>query len=127
MSQTKRVIIPSPAFNVKRGILSDYTTYSEKLLSPLWDEKRLKILKRDGFLCRSCQRKKLLHVHHLIYIDGREPWQYRDADLLTLCEDCHDSVHEITGSSEQIERGHRTTTYPYMARSIGEVITRMAS
>jgi len=28
-------------------------------------------------------------VHHIIYNDKIEPWEYDYIDLITLCEDCH--------------------------------------
>jgi 5-methylcytosine-specific restriction endonuclease McrA len=98
-------------------------TYAQKLLDPRWDVKRLRILKRDECVCQRCgATNETLQVHHLIYIEGREPWEYRDGDLLALCELCHEFQHEVTGSESQIARGTRATTYPNLAKSIGEVI-----
>ncbi len=34
-----------------------------------------------------------LHVHHLYYIKGKEPWDYKDSALITLCADCHQKRH----------------------------------
>lgn len=177
-------------------------TYKEKLISPKWREKRLKILERDSFKCRECENKRIvdnslsstvknlnlidshftalanksdprfrqdrpkyritfstesnkelstniylkgwekekekdsilgmpvhylietiinpktgekkkeviitgiekknntdwfyvgnLHVHHTYYQDGKEPWQYPDDSLCTLCWDCHELLH----------------------------------
>jgi len=63
-------------------------TYSEKLLDPRWQKKRLKILERDGFACKYCgDTKKTLHVHHDAYY--KEPWDVPDDDLATCCKDCH--------------------------------------
>lgn len=65
-------------------------TYSEKLLDPRWQRKRLEILGRDGFSCRSCgSTTKTLHVHHLFYKKGAEPWDYNSGDLVTACDECH--------------------------------------
>lgn len=69
-------------------------TYSEKLKSPKWQKRRLEIMERDGFQCQMCfDRDETLTVHHKEYINGREPWEYEDKHLITLCEDCHESVH----------------------------------
>lgn len=69
-------------------------TYLEKLRDPRWQKKRLKIFKRDKFKCKECgEDKKTLHVHHKRYIRGREPWDYSDDLLLTLCESCHKLLH----------------------------------
>lgn len=71
-------------------------TYSEKLKDPNWQRKRLEILQRDNFRCRACESKtKTLHVHHSYYIKNRDPWDYDDNVLLTLCEDCHSKVNGI--------------------------------
>ena len=70
------------------------SNYSELLKHPKWQKKRLKILERDKFQCRSCeQTDKTLHVHHLYYDYKLKPWEYEDEDLMTLCEYCHGIMH----------------------------------
>ena len=65
-------------------------TYAEKLKDPRWQRKRLEIMQRDDFQCRVCgDERKTLHVHHIRYIKGREPWEYKDFYFVTLCEGCH--------------------------------------
>lgn len=69
-------------------------TYSDKLKDPRWQRRRLEIMQRDQFKCRRCgSSTKTLNVHHLQYQRGREPWQYEDNLLVTICEDCHESEH----------------------------------
>lgn len=64
--------------------------YSEKLKDPRWQKKRLAILERDLWTCRWCGDKgTTLHVHHIFYLPGREPWNIPDGFLITLCERCH--------------------------------------
>lgn len=59
---------------------------------PRWQKKRLEILQRDEWTCRKCfSKEKTLHVHHSFYEPGSEPWEYEDASLITLCEQCHES------------------------------------
>lgn len=68
-------------------------TYSNKLKNPEWQKKRLEILSRDNFMCQACYNtKNTLHVHHLDYIYGKEPWEYDGNYFITLCEDCHEEV-----------------------------------
>lgn len=67
-------------------------TYSEKLRDPRWQQKRLKILERDKWQCRACLEKdKTLHVHHCYYDNNKEPWDYEDSSLVTLCFECHEN------------------------------------
>ncbi len=69
-------------------------SYAEKLQDPRWQKKRLEILQRDNWKCVKCDcSTKSLHVHHLLYIKGHNPWEYKDKDLETLCLDCHKNEH----------------------------------
>ena len=66
-------------------------SYSDLLKDPRWQKKRLGILQRDNFECRSCNdNSKTLHVHHTFYDKNISPWDYNNDDLITLCEDCHE-------------------------------------
>ncbi|MFA7327360.1 MAG: HNH endonuclease [Candidatus Kapaibacterium sp.] len=68
--------------------------YSQQLKHPNWQRKRLEILSRDGFTCQVCMSSEsTLHVHHRRYIKGRMVWEYEGADLVTLCEQCHEEAH----------------------------------
>lgn len=70
------------------------TSYAEKLKDPRWQKKRLEILNRDDWCCQwCCDDESTLIVHHLAYEKGREPWEYDDDTLLTLCENCHETDH----------------------------------
>lgn len=65
-------------------------TYYELLKHPKWQEKRLRIMERDGFKCLECgSNDTTLNVHHGYYRKGAEPWDYEDETLHTLCEGCH--------------------------------------
>lgn len=66
------------------------TSYHDKLLDPRWQRRRLETLLRDDFTCQKCfDNKKTVHVHHKIYYKDRDPWDYKDEELITECEDCH--------------------------------------
>lgn len=68
-------------------------TYAEKLRDPRWQKKRLEVMERDKFCCRRCyDRDSTLNVHHFAYRRGLAPWEYRNNELVTLCEDCHKLV-----------------------------------
>jgi hypothetical protein len=66
-------------------------SYSEKLRDPRWQKMRLEVFNRDSFKCKHCfAADKTLHVHHLIYLKGKEPWESDLSHLITLCEECHE-------------------------------------
>lgn len=65
-------------------------TYTEKLKDPRWQKKRLEIFERDKWSCQICNsNQKTLHVHHITYEYGVDPWNYDNLNYKTLCEDCH--------------------------------------
>ena len=66
--------------------------YAKLLKDPRWKLKRDKIIKRDKNTCIRCGDTKYLQVHHLIY-KNTNPWEYDDNDLITLCRNCHKSIH----------------------------------
>jgi hypothetical protein len=73
----------------------DYTdrraTYWQKLKDPRWQKRRLEIFNRDDWTCQKCRGKEItLNVHHNFYLAGKEPWDYPDHCLVTLCEPCHE-------------------------------------
>lgn len=71
-------------------------TYSEKLKDPRWQRRRLEVLQRDEFTCQLCGDKVTeLHVHHLSYQFGNDPWEYPLSNLITYCRHCHTSVEYL--------------------------------
>jgi 5-methylcytosine-specific restriction endonuclease McrA len=64
--------------------------YSDKLQDSRWISKRDRILIRDNQTCRGCRQVGLyLQVHHTMYLEGKEPWDYPDSILVSLCSSCH--------------------------------------
>lgn len=71
-------------------------TYRELLLDPRWQKKRLKKLEAAGWICEACyDDSKTLAVHHKQYRKGHMPWEYDDAELVVLCQPCHEQEHEL--------------------------------
>ncbi len=71
-------------------------TYAQKLSDPRWQRRRTEIYTRDGWRCVWCKDDTTnLQVDHKHYVRGREPWEYADADLQTLCKGCHGRVTEL--------------------------------
>lgn len=68
-------------------------SYSDKLKDPRWQKKRLKIMERDNWKCYNCDdEESTLNIHHKKYIKGRDPWEYPDKLLVTVCEKCHKEI-----------------------------------
>lgn len=68
------------------------TSYADLLKDPRWQKKRLNILERDSWECRSCgDNTRTLHVHHRRYERGKMPWEADERYLETLCEACHEA------------------------------------
>lgn len=77
-------------------------SYADKLRDPRWQRKRLFILARDDWRCVLCgEATETLMVHHRSYLRGKEPWDYPEAMLCTLCEYCHASEHEDRQRAEK--------------------------
>src|SRR5258708_694929 len=68
----------------------DRRPYREKLLDPRWQRARLRVFARDDWACVACgETTRTLHVHHLRYEAGQEPWEAHPDTLATLCARCH--------------------------------------
>lgn len=71
-------------------------TYLEMLLTEKWRSKREEILERDKRMCRNCRCGQNLEIHHRQYHRDtntgmkREPWDYENKYLITLCHHCHE-------------------------------------
>ncbi len=94
-------------------------TYREQLLHPNWQKRRLDRLNAAQWTCSRCEiDDKTLHVHHKRYFKGRMAWEYDDAELEVLCEDCHKAAHDheevLSQLLTQIDFG-----YPAHAVAIG--------
>jgi hypothetical protein len=47
-------------------------------------------MERDGFTCQFCgDSLNTLNVHHVLYLPNKDPWEYEDQYLITVCETCH--------------------------------------
>lgn len=71
-------------------------TYLERLEATEWQSKRIEIIRRDGNKCRNCESEENLQVRHTVYYSGRQPGQYENYELITLCRNCHlDAENEL--------------------------------
>ncbi|MDI3527793.1 MAG: hypothetical protein PWR03_1976 [Tenuifilum sp.] len=88
------------AINLNEGTFAqDKDTYKNRLMDPQWKTRKEEILKRDGYRCVVCGSTEALEVHHRQYhyliAAGRyrDPWDYDDHILITLCKECHSDGH----------------------------------
>ena len=52
----------------------------------VWKEN---VKKRDGDLCRSCQNKSYLDVHHIFRVESHPHLSDHIDNGITLCKNCH--------------------------------------
>lgn len=75
--------------------------YGAALFDPRWKAKRKEILDRDQNKCLLCKADKNLQIHHRQYHFSRtlnvfkNPWEYENYLLITLCESCHQKGHRL--------------------------------
>src|SRR5438270_164357 len=84
----------------------DVVVQSEHLLDPRWQRVRLRVFARDSWTCVVCgDLSRTLHVHHLSYERGREPWESPPDALATLCELCHLLLSPVPKARPMAELG----------------------
>lgn len=63
-----------------------------------WQKLRLRILRRDGYLCQESRRYgKLVEattVHHVWPAEDYPEFAYSEWNLLSLCEEAHEKMHD---------------------------------
>lgn len=68
-----------------------------------WLAKRKKILNRDDHMCRECKRygktTAASTVHHIIPMEERPDLKLEDKNLLSLCNNCHNGMHDRIGNA----------------------------
>ena len=79
---------------------------SSQYTNPNWQKKRLLIMERDDYTCKSCgDNKNTLNVHHLAYHKNSKIWEYENDELITLCKNCHEEITEYVNESISFVRG----------------------
>jgi hypothetical protein len=63
-----------------------FKKHNEYLLTDQWKAIRLKVLKRDNFLCQGCLEAPATEVHHLDYAHWKNELMF---ELLSVCSNCH--------------------------------------
>ncbi len=114
--------------------LNDPTLAGSRYQNPTRLDENLRIacLMRDRYTCRHCGKRNCrLEAHHIVYREhgGKDTL----ANLLTLCERCHDRVHDgtitlsvtgVSGHLDQIaQRSMQGKNYLYAALSASVPLT----
>lgn len=80
------------------------TKYEIYLSTDKFDQKRQAVLNRDNHKCVVCGKTTNLQIHHLTYMHVYdEPLD----DLITLCDVCHSTYHNIQRRQELVEKMYR--------------------
>lgn len=62
-----------------------------------WKNKRKVILKRDGYKCVYCKRygksTPADMVHHIYPYESNKSLAYKNYNLISLCNNCHNKMH----------------------------------
>lgn len=67
--------------------------------TPVWRDRRMLVLEREGGLCQGCRRRRATQVHHTRYpqgcLPGSDEWIDQELlfDLIGLCDGCHARAH----------------------------------
>lgn len=99
---------PTPRYKHVLGLASHtsgendvdvHGSYAALILHPKWKAKRQEILWRDRRCCVICASAIELQVHHrqyhFVYATNKfkDPWDYPDHLMITLCAICHSRGH----------------------------------
>lgn len=78
-----------------------WAEYNQYLESKDWQARRLMVLKRDGYLCKSCGQARATQAHHLTYDHGMDAPLF---DLVAVCDGCH---RRITAMDREVRARRR--------------------
>ena len=86
--------------NKRNEIKKEYLSKRQERLNQLniyyqsekWKQKRIKVLERDGYICKACETNKATQVHHKSYeFFSNEPL----FDLVSVCAPCHEKIERL--------------------------------
>lgn len=77
--------------------------------SIIWQDKRVVILERDEYLCQECMDKDhepvpANTVHHVVHLKDDPSLALVDANLISVCFDCHNELHPEKGFGQKKEK-----------------------
>ena len=65
----------------------------KEYLSPEWYKKREEVFEKYGKQCLECGKRENVQVHHLVYRKRKHVWEYDLDELIPLCKECHEKIH----------------------------------
>lgn len=71
--------------------ISKRVEYIAYLKGESWQELRRRVLERDNYLCQACLNKDAQDVHHITYANFGKEFCF---ELMSICRDCHNLLHE---------------------------------
>lgn len=81
--------------------------YNEYIQSDVWNKKRASVLEKNGKVCSKCGRTFNLQVHHKNY---DKEFGFEDmTDLMVVCQDCHNELHQDLDLFDNPEMAKRCT------------------
>ena len=93
-------------------------SYAETLKDQRWEDKRMHILRRDNNCCKLCGSYENLHVHHILYEEDTDPWDYDENYLITVCEFCHNRIHSQLQQNSHLKERLRTISDDLVYRTM---------
>ena len=66
-------------------------------LCPKYRKWRLKVYKRDNYICQCCYSKTKIRAHHIYSFRSNKKLRYVASNGITLCEACHKKFHKEYG------------------------------
>lgn len=68
--------------------------YANLLKTNDWKNFSIRVRDRVGNFCQMCKRSDVvLNVHHWFCDATRQPWEYKDNEVIVVCEGCHGQIH----------------------------------
>ena len=72
-----------------------YQKYADQLNDKRWKAFRDFVFVARGCNCEQCGATAILQVHHPKYIRGRKAWEYTCKEVMVVCKECHEKIHNL--------------------------------